>query len=82
MVTMAKATLHTMKGSMGLLVRGAKGEAFSRQADPNVPKPFEYGAVIPPRFPVGAAAVVSVELEAAGKKQVVRTPLFAIEKKD
>jgi hypothetical protein len=79
---MAKATLHTMKGSMGLLVRGAKGEAFSRQADPNVPKPFEYGAVIPPRYAVGALAVISVELEAGGKKQVVRTPVFAIEKKE
>jgi hypothetical protein len=81
-VAMAKATLHTMKGNMGLLVRGSKGEPFSRQADPNVPKSFEYGAVIPPRFPVGSLATISIELEAGGKKKVVRTPIFTIEKKD
>lgn len=81
-VAMSKATLHTMKGNLGLLVRNAKGEAFTRQADPNVPKSFEYGAVIPPRFPVGSLAVISVELEAGGKKQLVRTPLFTIEKKE
>ena len=81
-VAMSKAMLHTMKGNMGLLVRNAKGEAFTRQADPNVPKSFEYGAVIPPRFPVGSLATISVELEVGGKKQVVRTPLFTIEKKE
>ncbi len=81
-VAMSKAMLHTTKGNMGLIVRTATGVPFTRQADPNVPKTFEYGAVIPPRFPVGSSAVISIEFEAGGKKQAVRTPIFTIEKKE
>jgi hypothetical protein len=80
-VTLARATLVTAKGKMDLLVKGSKGEAFSRTFDPAMPKLFAYGAVVPPRYPPGARAAAVFEIECAGKRKLLRTPLATIAKK-
>ncbi len=81
-VTLSKATLVTAKGKMDLLVKGSKGEAFSRTFDPAMPKLFAYGAVVPPRYPPGSRATVVFEIDCAGKKKLLRTPLATIAKKE
>jgi len=81
-VTLAKSTFYTAKDKMTLLVVGAKGEAFSRKFDPMVPKMFEYGSLIPPRWPPGTRGVAVFEVEFCGKKYTLRSPIAPIEKKE
>lgn len=81
-MTLAKATFVTVKDKMGLLVIGAKGEPFSRKFDPMIPKMFEYGSLVPPRWPPGTRGVAVFDVEFGGKKYTLRSPICAIEKKE
>lgn len=83
-VTFAKATLVTLKEKTSLLVKGPKGEPFSRTINPKAPKFFEYGVLLPPKA-AGTRYVVVFEMEAEVDKKPVRkllrTPVGAVEKK-
>lgn len=85
-ITIVKATLYSPKGKMGLLVRGTKGERFSRTFEPNAPKFIAYGAVIPPRYGAGTPVVVTLEIEGTdqgGTRKIrkMRTRIMTVEKK-
>ena len=81
-VTLAKATFYTAKDKLGLLIVGSKGEAFARTFDPMVPRMFEYGSIVPPRWPPGTRGVAAFDVEFGGKKHTLRSPIASIEKKD
>lgn len=81
-VTISKSTLILTKEKFSLLVLGSKGEAFSRKFDPMTPKSFEYGAIVPPRWPPGSRALLVFELDIGGKKVSLRTKPATIEKKE
>jgi hypothetical protein len=81
-VTLAKATLVTAKGDFAMLVRGSRGEPFTRTYDPAMPKLFEYGALVPPRGGPGTPALIVFDLESGAEKRKVRTPVFRIERKE
>lgn len=77
-VTFKRATLHAPGGKTGLLVRGTKGEAFTRTFDPGRPKYVSYGAIIPPRHAPGTRVVVAFELARRSSVKRVRTPIAVI----
>jgi hypothetical protein len=79
-ITITRALFLTAKGELSMVVRGAKDEPFTRQYDPNVPKLFEYGAILPPRWPPGTRALVVFDLESGGVKKSIRTPLQTVAK--
>ncbi len=81
-VTISKATLVTAKGKLDLLVKGAKGEPFTRTFDPQAPKMIEYGAILPPKFPPGTRYAIVIELDVAGARKSLRSGLLAVEKKE
>jgi len=81
-LTITKAVFVTAKEKLTLLVVGAKGEPFTRKFDPMIPKMFEYGSILPPRWPPGTRGALVFEIEANGKKQRIRTKIAAIEKKE
>ena len=78
-VTIARALFLSTKGELAMVVKGAKGEPFTRQYDPNAPKLFEYGAYLPPRWPPGTRALVVFDLESGGLKRQIRTPIQTIQ---
>lgn len=71
-----------MKGRNELLVKGPKGEPFTRTFDPQAPKMVEYGAILSPRFPPGTRYALVFEIDVAGTKKLLRSGLLAIEKKE
>jgi hypothetical protein len=81
-VTITRATLVTAKGKNDLLVKGAKGEPFTRTFDAQSPKLIEYGAILSPRFPPGTRYALVFELEVNGTKKLLRSGILAIEKKE
>jgi hypothetical protein len=81
-VTITKSAFVMAKDRMPLLVVGTKGESFTRKFDPMVPKSFEYGSIVPPRWPPGTRGLLVFELDIAGKKQTLRTKIASIEKKE
>lgn len=81
-VTIAKATFYTAKDKLTLLVVGSKGEAFSRKFDPMTPRMFEYGSILPPRWPPGTRGVLVFDIDVGGKKQLLRSKIGAVEKKE
>ena len=81
-VTMTKAILVTAKGKNELLVKGPKGEPFTRTFDSQAPKMIEYGAILAPRFPPGTRYALVFELDVDGKRKLLRSAILAIEKKE
>lgn len=81
-VTITKASIVTAKGKNELLVKGPKGEAFTRMFDAQAPKMIEYGAILSPRFPPGTRAALVFELDVAGTKKLLRSAVLTIEKKE
>jgi hypothetical protein len=81
-VTITKGTLVTAKGTMDLLVKGPKGEPFTRVFDSQAPKMIEYGAILPPRFPPGTRVALAFELQVDGKRKLLRSGILTIEKKE
>lgn len=81
-VTITKAVLVTAKGRNDLLVKGPKGEPFTRTFDAQSPKMIEYGAILAPRFPPGTRCALMFEIDVNGTKKLVRSAILAIEKKE
>jgi hypothetical protein len=81
-VVLARGTIVTAKGKTDLLVKNPKGEPFSRVFDPQSPKMFEYGVFLTPRYPPGTRAVLVFEAECGGRKQLLRSPLLTVAKKE
>jgi len=81
-VTVTKAVLVTAKGKNDLLVKGPKGEPFTRTFDSQAPKMIEYGAILAPRFPPGTRYALVFELDVNGTKKLLRSGILAIEKKE
>ncbi|MBI3856960.1 MAG: hypothetical protein HY293_14835 [Planctomycetes bacterium] len=81
-ITLTKAFLVTAKGKNDLLVKGPKGEAFTRTFDAQAPKMIEYGAILSPRFPPGTRCALVFEVDVEGTKKLLRSAILTIEKKD
>jgi hypothetical protein len=81
-VTITKASIVTAKGKNELLVKGPKGEAFTRTFDAQAPKMIEYGAILSPRFPPGTRVALVFELDVSGTKKLLRSAILTIEKKE
>ncbi len=81
-VTITKATLVTAKGRNDLLVKGPKGEAFTRTFDAQAPKLIEYGAILSPRWPPGTRVALVFEVDVDGTKKLMRSAILTIEKKE
>jgi hypothetical protein len=81
-LALTKASVVTLKGRNELLVRGGKGELFSRTFDPEAPKMFEYGSIVPPRYPPQTRLLMVFEVESGGVKKTLRSPLVTVTKKD
>lgn len=81
-ITLAKATLVTAREMIDLLVKGTKGESFTRVMDSPAPKRIEYGAILPPRFPPGTRFAVAFELEVEGVRKTLRSGILIVEKKE
>jgi hypothetical protein len=80
--TIAKASLVTAKGKVELLVKGPKGEPFSRTFDSQAPKMIEYGAILPPRYPPGTRLAIVFEIEVDGARKLLRSGIITVEKKE
>jgi len=80
--TITKAVLVTPKGRNDLLVKGPKGEPFTRTFDPQSPKMIEYGAILAPRFPPGTRVALVFEIDVDGTKKLLRSAILTIEKKE
>lgn len=81
-VTITKSTLVTAKGRVDLLVKGPKGEPFTRTFDPAAPKMIEYGAILSPRYPPGTRVALVFEVDVDGTKKLLRSAILTIEKKE
>lgn len=81
-LTITRAVLVTLKGRNELLVKGPKGEPFSRTFDPQAPKMIEYGAILAPRFPPGTKYALVFELDVDGTRKLLRSGILTIEKKE
>jgi len=81
-VTIVKASLVTAKGKVDLLVKGPKGEPFTRVFDAQAPKMIEYGAILPPRYPPGTRLALAFEIEVNGTRKLVRSGIITVEKKE
>ena len=81
-VTITKAGVVTSKGKVDLLVKGAKGEPFTRIFDSQAPKMIEYGAILPPKYPPGTRLALVFEIEVDGAKKLLRSGIIAVEKKE
>ena len=81
-VTVTRAALVTAKGKNDLLVKGPKGEPFTRTFDAQAPKMIEYGAILAPRFPPGTRYALVFELDVNGTKKLLRSGILTIEKKE
>ena len=81
-VTITKGTLVTAKGKFELLVKGSKGEPFTRTFDTAAPKIVEYGAILPPRYPPGTRVALVFEVDVDGMKKLLRSGILTIEKKE
>ena len=75
-------SIVTSKGKIDLLVKGSKGEPFTRIFDPQTPKLIEYGVIIPPRYPPGTRYAIVVEVEVDGARKLLRSGILTIEKKE
>lgn len=80
--TISRASFITARTRSDLLVKGAKGEAFTRTFDAQTPKMIEYGAIIPPRHPPGTRFALVFEIDVDGTKRLMRSGILVIEKKD
>jgi hypothetical protein len=81
-VTIAKASLVTAKAKVDLLVKGPKGEPFTRVFDAQAPKLIEYGAILPPRYPPGTRLALVFEIEVNGTRKLFRSGILTVEKKE
>lgn len=81
-LTLTKGTVVTLKGRSDLVVRGSKGEAFTRTFDPETPKMFEYAAIVPPRYPPQTRLVLVFEVESGGVRKLLRSPVLTVQKKE
>jgi hypothetical protein len=81
-VTITKSALVTPKERFELLVKGAKGEPFTRTFDAAAPKMIEYGAILSPRFPPGTRVALVFEVDVDGTKKLMRSAILTIEKKE
>jgi len=81
-VTITKAILVTSKGKVDLLVKGPKGEPFTRVFDSQAPKMIEYGAILPPRYPPGTRLALAFEIEVDGARKLLRSGILSVEKKE
>jgi hypothetical protein len=81
-VTLSKATLVTARERIDLLVKGTKGDPFTRIMDSPTPKRIEYGAILPPRLPPGTRFALAFELEVDGARKALRSGILTVEKKE
>jgi len=81
-LTLTKGFVVAPKGRFDLIVKGGKGELFSRTFDPEAPKMFEYGAIVPPRYPPGTRILLVFEVESGGVKKTLRSPILTVTKKE
>jgi len=81
-VTITRASLVTSKGKVDLLVKGPKGEPFTRIFDAAATKMIEYGAILPPRYPPGTRLALAFELEVDGARKLLRSGIITVEKKE